>query len=384
MFSYDKTLVDESQIGDVLLRHKHYSGYLDRLDILVPATVGKRQTEMKVSEKLTVYPGNGPKMLSWLRAYLKARRICREGKVDIVVTQDALLGSLGVLLRKEFGCKLQINAFGLEIFSDWWLEQNLLHRMYKLVMCWTLHRADLIRTDATRSKTALVEKLKIPPEKVVVIPVIPGPENIAKFTNADGSVVRRSLLDNKYDKVVLFTGVLEKIKNIPNLLRAAKLVLSVHSKTLFLLIGGGPERSYLERLCRELGIAEHVRFLGIIPYDELPSYFAACDVFVLSSWSEGFPRVLLEATFTTKPVVVTDVGGVNDIVADSESGYIVAVNNSKQLAERIVELLSNPDKANRMGQQGYDNTLKYHDFDTNVEKLVTAWKTMAEINGGRQ
>ena len=380
MLSYDRALIAKNQVGDVLLRHKHYSEYLDRLDILVPAPAEKQPTEMKVSEKFTIYPtGYGPKILSWLRAYVKARRICQKSEVDIVVTQDPLLGFLGVLLRKEFGCKLQINAFGLEIFSAWWLGQNLLHRLYKLVMCWALRRADLLRTDATRSRTTLVKKLKIPPEKVVVVPNLPGAENIARFTNADGDGVRRGLLGDKYDKMVLFIGALEKIKNIPSLLRAVKLVLSAHPRTLLVLIGGGPEREHLETMCHELAVAAHVRFLGAIPYDELPAYFAACDVFVLPSWSEGFPKVLLEAAFAAKPIVVTDVGGVGDIVADGESGYIVANNDSGQLAEKVAELLSDPEKARQMGRQGYENTQKYHDFDKNVERLVNLWQGMIAV-----
>ena len=107
MFSYDKTLVDGNQIGDTLLRHQRYAEYLNRLDILVPAPATKRQPEIKVNEKLTIYPSYGSRILSWFRAYLKARRICQKSKVDIIVTQDALLGFLGVLLRKEFGGKLQ-------------------------------------------------------------------------------------------------------------------------------------------------------------------------------------------------------------------------------------------------------------------------------------
>jgi len=384
MFSYDKTLVERSQVGDALLRHQHYAEQLDRLDILVPAPAAKRQAEIKASEKLTIYPSYGHKVLSWLRSYLRARRICRKGKVDIVVTQDALLGFLGILLRKEFGCKLQINAFGLEIFSDWWLRQSWLHRLYRFVMCWALRRADLVRTDATQSKRLLSERLKVPPEKVVVVPALPSAENIAKFANAKGDMVRKSLLGSEYDRMVLFVGALEKIKNIPNLLRAARLVLSTHPRTLFVIIGSGSEKDRLETLCRELAIAGNVRFLGIIPYDDLPAYYAACDLVVLPSWSEGFARTLMEAAFARKPIVATDVGGARDIVVDGETGYIVAVDDSAQLAEKIEKLLSNPKRAKLMGQEGYQKAMAYCDFEANTKRLVEVWRTLAEADGGRR
>jgi len=286
MFSYDKTLVDGNQIGDTMLRHQRYAEHLDGLDILIPAPTGKGQPEIKVNDKLTIYPSHGPRILSWLRSYLKARRICQKSKVDIIVTQDALLGFLGVLLRKEFGCKLQINAFGLEIFNEWWLQQHWHHRWYRLVMGWSLRKANLVRTDATGSQTTLIKRLHIPAEKVAVIPALPSTESIAKFTNAEGNKVREDLLGDKYDKMILFVGALEKVKNIPNLLRAAKMVLSKHDKALFLITGSGPEKDHLETLCQELDIVDNVRFLGLILYDDLPACYAACDLVVLPSWSE--------------------------------------------------------------------------------------------------
>jgi phosphatidylinositol alpha-1,6-mannosyltransferase len=384
MFSYDTGLVERTGVGDVLLRHQHYAEHLDRLDIIVPAPVAKRQAEIKVSEKLVIYPSYGHKLLSWLRSYLKARRICSKSKVDIVVTQDALLGFLGVLLRKEFGCKLQVNAFGPEVLSEWWLRQRWLHRFYHRIMCWVLRRADLIRTDATQSKVLLSERLNIPPEKVVVIPALPSAESIAKFVKARGEMVRKSLLGSEYERMVLFVGALEKIKNIPNLLRAARLVLSTHPRTLFIIIGSGPEKERLEEMCRELTIAGKVRFLGIIPYDDLPAYYAACDLVVLPSWSEGFARTLMEAAFARKPIVATDVGGARDIVVDGETGYIVAVDDSAQLAEKIEELLSNPKRAKEMGEAGYQKATAYCDFAANTKKLVETWRALAEASEGRR
>ena len=198
MFSYDKALVEGNLIGGTLLRLKHYAEYLDRLDILLPLPARQKRAEIRVDEKITIYPSYGPKLLSWLRSYLTARRICRESKVDIVDTQDALLGALGVLLRTEFGCRLFINALGLEIFSDWWRKGNPLHRFYKLVMCWTLRRADMIRVAGTRDGISLIQKLKIPPRKVMTMPTVLAPESIAKFANADGHVGKENLLADRY------------------------------------------------------------------------------------------------------------------------------------------------------------------------------------------
>ena len=376
MFSYDRTLVEGEQVGDTLLRHKHYSEYLEKLDIVVPAPSKTRRSEIKVSDKLTIYPSYGPRVLSWLRAYLKARKICEQSTVDIVVTQDPLLGVLGVLLKRKFGCKLFINTFGTEMFSDWWLQWRWLNRLYALIMRWTLRRADLVRTDATRSRKTLIEKLQLKPEKVVVIPALPTQESIDQFRGADGEAAGSSLKGNEYDKIVLFVGALEKVKNIPSLLRAAQLVLAACPRTLFAIIGGGPEKINLEKLSQELSISQNVKFPGIVPYDQLPAYYAACDIVVLPSWSEGLARILMEASLAAKPIIATDVGGATDIIIDGETGYIVPVNDSQQLAKRIRELLQNPSKASQMGLKGYERALKLFDFEANTIKLIDAWKSL--------
>jgi glycosyltransferase involved in cell wall biosynthesis len=374
MLSYDKALVVKNNVGDALQRHRHYATYLDRLDVVVPVPQGEQQPAIKVNEKLTIYPSHGSKPLAWLRAYQKARAICRIGKVDIIITQDALLGCLGVLLRREFKSKLIVNAFALDIFSDVWLEENRLHRLYKILMCWALRRADLIRTDGTKDRMSLIVKLQIPPQKVVTLPIVPSPESIQKFTQAKGAAVRESLLGSTHDKLVLFVGMLNRQKNIPNLLKAVKSVLTNRPRTLFIIIGDGPERRYLEKMSQELDIKGNVHFLGLVAYDVLPDYYAACDVFVLPSWYEGFARVLMEAAFSRKPIVATDVSGVSDLIEDGQSGYIVEVNSPEQLADRIERLLDNPEMALQIGTRGYERVREYCDFDKNIRKLIGIWE----------
>lgn len=376
MLSYDKTFVDEKPIGDVLLRHKHYSEYLEKLDIVVPAPAERRLSEIKVSEKLTIYPSYGPKVLSWLRSYLKARKLCQASKVDIVVTQDPLLGVLGVLLKRKFGCKLFINVLGTEMFSERWLKRDIAHRLYKFAIHWSLRNADLVRTETNRLKTSLVETLKIPLDKLVTIFVVPSPESIESLVKAEGYEARKGLLENKYEQIVLFVGRLVDAKDLPNLLRAAGMVIKKYPRTLLAIIGEGPERGRLENLCRELDIVNNVRFLGAVPFDQVPSYYAACDVFVLPSWSEGFGRVMMEAAFSKKPIVATDVGGAREAIIDNETGYIVEIANPEQMADRIQRLLGNPQIAQKMGRKGHERALKLFGFEENVKQLIAAWEGM--------
>jgi len=380
MLSYDKTFIDEKPTGDALLRHKHYSEYLDKLDILVLEPKEKRYPEVKVSQKLTIYPSYGPKVLSWLRSYLKARKICRRSKVDIVVTQDPLVGVVGVLLKREFGCKLFVNVFGTEMFTERWQKRDIAHRLYKFGIHWSLRNADLVRTETDRLKEFLRETFKIPSDKLVSILVVHSPESINSLINAKGREARKGLLENKFEQIVLFMGRLVDAKDLPNFLRAARLVINKYPKTLFAIIGEGPERRRLENLCKELAIVDNVKFLGAVPHSDIPSYYAACDVFVLPSWSEGFGTVMMEAAFSKRPIVATDVGGARVTIVDNETGYIVEIANSAQMADRIQRLLGNPQIARRMGLKGYERALKLFGFEENVKKLIAAWEMMLKTD----
>ena len=80
------------------------------------------------------------------------------------------------------------------------------------------------------------------------------------------------------------------------------------------VIGSGPERSTLEKLARDCGVAERVRFTGAIAQQDLRRYYGAADVLVLASEREGWPNVLLEAMACGTPVIATDVGGCREVV----------------------------------------------------------------------
>jgi glycosyltransferase involved in cell wall biosynthesis len=91
----------------------------------------------------------------------------------------------------------------------------------------------------------------------------------------------------------------------------------------------------------------------------------------------------MEASLAAKPIVATDVGGVTDIVIDGETGYIVPVNDSQQLAERVKELLQDKPKAAKMGDKGYKRAVSLFDFEANTKKLITAWETMIKPHGDK-
>jgi glycosyltransferase involved in cell wall biosynthesis len=138
------------------------------------------------------------------------------------------------------------------------------------------------------------------------------------------------------------------VKDHATLVRAFRQVASAHDDVELLLAGDGPLRPALEGQIRELGLVERVHLLGV--RSDVPDLLRASDVFVLSSVSEAASITLLEAMGSSRPSVVTNVGGNPELVRDGVDGLLVARGDSTEMALAIKRLLSNPALAERMGR----------------------------------
>ena len=106
------------------------------------------------------------------------------------------------------------------------------------------------------------------------------------------------------------------------------------------IVGGGPERSRLEALAQKLGVADRVRFLGVVPYERMPAVYSAADVLVLASQREGWPNVLLEAMACGARVVTTEVSDVAEIITDPAAGTRVSERSVPALTQAIRGVLA--------------------------------------------
>lgn len=148
-------------------------------------------------------------------------------------------------------------------------------------------------------------------------------------------------------------------KGLDMVLRALPRVLAEFPQAVYLVVGDGPDRPRLEGLAEELGVASAVRFAGEAGEETLPDWFRTCDVFVLPSREiqssghvEGFGIVFLEAGACGIPVIGGRSGGVVEAVQDGVTGVLVNPGDSEDLAEALLKILRNPDRARAMGQAG--------------------------------
>jgi len=113
-----------------------------------------------------------------------------------------------------------------------------------------------------------------------------------------------------------------------------------------LIAGGGRDESQLKKLAQSHGLANRVRFLGVVPHEELASLYSAADVLVLASSREGWANVLLEAMACGTPVVATDIWGTGEVVTAPEAGLLIEERSAAAIAEGVSRLLADvPDRA---------------------------------------
>jgi L-malate glycosyltransferase len=117
-----------------------------------------------------------------------------------------------------------------------------------------------------------------------------------------------------------------------------------------LMIGDGPERSRAEAFCRERGISEKVFFIGHLP--NLEDVISGSDVFLLPSVTESFGMAALEALASEVPVIATRAGGLPEVVAEGEVGFLLEVGDVEGMTARAMEILTNPELRERMGKAG--------------------------------
>jgi len=164
-------------------------------------------------------------------------------------------------------------------------------------------------------------------------------------------------------------------KGIPDLLRAAQLVLSENENVQFLLVGEGPYREEYMKDAARMGLGDHVTWTGAVqdPFGE-GIYDAADIVCQLSQWEELFGWMIAEGMAHGKPIVASSVGGIPELIVDNESGFLIERGDVKCAANRILELISNPELRERMGRTGVEIASRKFDLSRNVAELIKSYE----------
>jgi glycogen synthase len=214
---------------------------------------------------------------------------------------------------------------------------------------WVCEQAAAVTVNSEFLRRELVGAYGVPAERITVIG---GGVNPASFTTDTDPALFRSIFCGPDEMLVAFVGRLTPVKGPHLLLEAIPYLIPVSPQARFVFTGDGPMREGLERRAAELGIADRVRFTGHIRGQVLATFYRAAEVVVVPSLYEPLGLVALEAMVCGTPVVVSDTGGLAEIVQHDQTGLKVPPNDPRALAAAIAQLLFNPQRARALGAAG--------------------------------
>lgn len=187
--------------------------------------------------------------------------------------------------------------------------------------------------------------------------IIPNGVDCERFHPTVNATKLRTILPMYGKFVLLFVGALtrwHRYKGLDVLLQGLKLATDREPGLKLIVVGDGDLRGYYQQMALQLGLQTEVTFVGEVPDDALPQYYALADVLVLPSkdMSEGFGLTLLEANASGKPVIASRVGGIPSVVQNGRNGLLVRPNDATELAEAILRLKRSLTKTREMGRNG--------------------------------
>jgi len=176
------------------------------------------------------------------------------------------------------------------------------------------------------------------------------------------------------EKIVFFVGRLVNEKGVQVLIDAAPKVLKHYNEAKFVIVGKGPQLDYLKNKAISLNISSKVEFTGYLSDDKLNKLYKCADIAVFPSLYEPFGIVALEGIVADVPIVISDTGGLGEIVEHGVDGMKCYAGNSNSLADSILEILFNQEKADSMRKMAIRKVESVYNWDTICKQTLGVYE----------
>lgn len=303
---------------------------------------------------------NSKKKLSYLRHVKSLRKVITVFKPDVLHAHYATsYGLVGALSKFH---PFVISAWGTDVMK--FPQKNIIN---KSILKHNLRKADAI----CATSYTIREYLKpVTNKSVHVIPFGINPEIFKS------KIVER--LFNEGDFVFGCIKSFEKIYNIDLVIKAFSMLKAKHSQRSIklMLVGEGSEADSLRRLSAELKVDEDVLFTGRIPFSQIADYYNKIDVFVNISEYESFGVSVIEAMACEKPVIVTNTGGLKEIVETNDFGSLIELGDQEQLIHEMEKYLLDEKLAKEIGKKGREKVLAKYNWNDNVLQMIDVYKEL--------
>lgn len=297
-----------------------------------------------------------PGKLSYISSVFALKKILKQFKPDVLHAHYASsYGFIGALTNYH---TYYVSVWGRDIFQF-----PLQGSINKGIVKYTLNKADVIcstshvmakETNKYTNKTIYITPFGVDLNKFKPLGELKGAE--------DFTIGTVKALSDKY--------------GIADLIKAFAKIHQSYSHFRLLIVGDGPQRPEYELLVKTLGIDSVTSFTGRVPNDHVPNYINKMNIFAVPSTedSESFGVAAVESMACGVPVVVSNVGGLPEVVLEGKTGYVVEKENPDQLAKAFFKLIENPDILDEMGINGIEHVKTNYNWVDNANGMLKLYQ----------
>lgn len=243
-------------------------------------------------------------------------------------------------------------------------------KTYEPVVTFSINESDAITAVSANLREETYRWFQINKE----IDVIHNFVDVKRFDKKPIDAFRKVIAPND-ERILVHASNFRKVKRVQDVIKVlARTLEAVPAKLL--MVGDGPERPMAEELARELGVDEHVRFLG--KQEQMEEIMAVSDLFILPSEYESFGLAALEAMAARMPVISTNAGGLPEVNIEGVTGYLTKIGDVDTMSARVIDLLQDNEKLELFKEQAHEQACRFdiHNIIPKYEKLYSRFCRM--------
>lgn len=291
----------------------------------------------------------------------KIVEIVRSNKLDLLHVHYAIPHASAALLAKQILAEDNKDIPVLTTLHGTDITLVGREASYEPVVSWSINNSDAVTAVSKSLVEDTLEHFQVKKEVLM----IPNFIDFDRFNKKPKEHFKKAIAPNN-EKILVHTSNFRKVKRVDDVIRLFHIVQhEIPSKLL--LIGDGPERSNIEKTCRELKVCDKVTFLG--KQEAIEEILSVCDLFILPSERESFGLSALEAMACEVPVISTNAGGLAEVNIHGKTGYTSEIGNYEEMAQFALDLLQNEEKLESFRHAALEQAKKFNLEDIRLQYI---------------